>query len=637
VRRGLVARLAIAALTVAAVAVVPGSGVAAVTCAPTTTATGAPWPGGEWRQYGHDYSNTRSQPLEKKIKPTNVTKLTPQWAFAASDNANDGGGFSNTPVVADGCVYLASNTGWVFSINADTGELLWRTKLQGAGQTLVGGVIVGSPTVVNGLVFVGVSMPGAPYLAALDQATGEVLWKTIVETGQPSSFINAGPVYVDGMVLQGFAGFEGNTAVSRGGFAIVDASRDCDTGPVTTCTHPVAGATGGTILAHQHTIPDSLYAKGYRGASFWCTPSYDVATTYAYGCGGNPHSEALEAPNANSLLKIDMDRTRSTFGTIVSHYKGNVDQYYPGLDKQPVCKNFKDETTVLVWSLGCFMFDLDFGGSPNLMRDAGGRLIVGDLQKSGVYHAAYGDTMKAAWKSIVGLPCLSCNGTSGAFDATNIYTLGTPPSQVVSLNRDATPRYKWITPILDLIHYQSVSVANGVVFVMDNIGTLIALDATTGAPLLKRPLSIDAGGLATDAGGSAGVSIARNTVYAAAGEFVVAYKIGNGLPSGELPPPPNVGGGRYVVAGPGSASATYLTPRMFVNAAKPKLTFLNLDLNQHDVDNKVPPGQPKLFDSPLIGTGQTVKVKFYGPLEAGKTYQFYCSLHPNMTGQLIAV
>jgi outer membrane protein assembly factor BamB len=633
-------RVAALMAALAAIVVVPGPGTAAPTCAPTTTTSGDPVPGGEWRWYGHDYSNTRSQPEETTIGTDNVRSLAPSWVFSAADAAPDGGGFSNTPTVADGCVYLSTNTGWVFSLNADTGEQLWATKLAGEGLALVGGVIVGSPTVVNGIVYLGVSQPGAPYLAALDQATGAVLWTTVVETGQPNSFIDAGPLYHDGMILQGFAGYEGNTEVSRGGFAVVDAGRECQTSAVTVCTNPVAGATGGSVLAHQHTIPDDLYAEGYRGASFWCTPSLDVDSGYAYGCGGNPHSEGREAPNANSLLKVDLDRSRPTFGTIVAHYKGNVDQYYPGIDKQPVCENFRDETTVLVWSLGCFMLDLDFGGSPNLFRNAEGRLIIGDLQKSGVYHAAYADDMTGAWQAIVGVPCLSCNGTSGAVDGERIYTVGTPPSQLVGLDREggALP-HQWVTPILDIVHYQSVSTANGVVYVMDNGGFLNAVDAATGVPLLKRPLTLDTGSSATDLGGSAGVSIARNTVYAASGPFVVAYKAGGGGGGGPglpgLPELPGLGGGGRVVAGPGAASATYLTPVAIVQGDAPSLSFLNLDLAQHDVDHRPAPGQPKMFDSPLIGTGQSTAVIFSGPLTPGQ-YEYYCSIHPNMSGTLIA-
>jgi plastocyanin len=41
------------------------------------------------------------------------------------------------------------------------------------------------------------------------------------------------------------------------------------------------------------------------------------------------------------------------------------------------------------------------------------------------------------------------------------------------------------------------------------------------------------------------------------------------------------------------------------------------------------------FRSPLAGTGETVPVTGLENVEAGKTYGFYCSLHPGMKGQLI--
>ena len=485
--------------------------------------------GGEWRTYGGTLDNSRRQDAESTIGATNVSTLGPRWVFDTSKHVpttSSGGAFSNTPTIADGCAYLATNTGWVFAVNADTGERLWRTLLGGRGQTLLGGVIVGSPTVANGIVYVGVSQPGAPYVAALDQNTGHVLWRATVETGQPNALINASPVYVDGMIFQGFAGNEGNTDVSRGGYALVDAGRECDTGATIECPNPVAGATGGQILAHRHTISDEEYAEGYRGASVWCTAAIDPVEKYAYACGGNPHSEALEATYANSLLKIDIDKNRETFGDIVAAYKGNADQYHDGLDDQPVCENFSDETTVLVWSAGCLMLDLDFGSSPNLMRDPEGRTIIGGLQKSGVYHAAHADDMTPAWSSIVGAPCLACNATSPAFDKDRVYVVGTPVSQLFGLSRAGVgPVHQgWVTPIGDGIHYESVSTANGLVYVVDNTGALNVYESTTGVQLLKRPLAVDNGGKAAADVGSQGVSIARNTVYAASGSFVVAYQ-----------------------------------------------------------------------------------------------------------------
>ncbi|HWL66112.1 MAG TPA: PQQ-binding-like beta-propeller repeat protein [Actinomycetota bacterium] len=487
-------------------------------------------PGGEWRSYGHDLSNTRTQPLEKKIDPSNAATLEPKWVFdtAAQDDVPDGGTFQNTPVVADGCMYTSTSSGWAFALNADTGKVLWSTQLVGqGGGSLIGGVIVGSPTVADGMVFLAVSRPGSPYVAALDQDTGQVLWKsTVMTTKKFTAAFNATAVYYKGKIFQGWLGVEGS-GPTRGGYAILDASRTCSDLPNVTCSEPRAGAKGGKILADEWTITDQEYKKGYHGASVWCSAALDPKEQYIYACGGNPHSEGKEARFANSLLKIDGDPSRKTFGQIVDHYKGRPDQYVSGADRQAVCDNFGDETTVVVWSAGCLMLDLDFGASPNLFEDASGRLVVGDLQKAGVYHAVYADHMAPAWQTTVSAPCFSCNATSGAYANGRVFTVGSPPGHVVSIGARGQQegRPQWVSPTHDGIHYQSVSTANGVVYVIDGYGNLNIVEAETGRPLMRRPIGVDVGQPAPDLA-SQGVAIARNRVYAANGQWVVVY----GLP-----------------------------------------------------------------------------------------------------------
>jgi outer membrane protein assembly factor BamB len=486
-------------------------------------------PGGVWRSYGHDLFNTRSQPLEKKIDASNAATLEPKWVFdaTAQDQVLNGGGFQNTPVIADGCLYATSSTGWVFAIDPDRGGLVWATQLVGeGGGALIGGVIVGSPTVEDGMVLVGVSRPGSPYVAALDQDSGRLLWKTtVVATKKFSAVFNAAPIYFKGLIFQGWLGVEGS-GPTRGGYAILDGSKTCRSRAYLTCKANGSG-NGGSILETRWTITDKEYKKGYHGASVWCSAAVDIKDMYVYACGGNPHSEGKEARYANSLLKIDGNPHRKTFGDIVDHYKGRNDQYVSGADRQAVCDNFADETTVLVWSLGCLMLDLDFGASPNLFRDSEGRLLVGDLQKAGVYHAVYTDHMAPAWQATISAPCFSCNATSGAYADGRIYTVGSPPGHVVGIGtkRANEGRLQWTHPLLDGIHYQSVSTANGVVYVIDGFGNLIMIDGATGLPIMRRPISLDAGNNAQDAA-SQGVAIARNRVYAATSSFIVSY----GLP-----------------------------------------------------------------------------------------------------------
>src|SRR5207244_13572931 len=88
--------------------------------------------GGDWRTYGADLANTRNQTHEKVVSAADVPLLTTAWVF--SSVANGGAGdFTGTPIIADGCMYVASTRGWIFAVNADTGRLVWRTKLPYGG------------------------------------------------------------------------------------------------------------------------------------------------------------------------------------------------------------------------------------------------------------------------------------------------------------------------------------------------------------------------------------------------------------------------------------------------------------------------------------------------------------------------
>jgi outer membrane protein assembly factor BamB len=466
--------------------------------------------GGEWRSYGQSLLNQRSQPEETTINPGNAQNLEASFVLTTPDYDPAGGAFSNTPVVADGCLYLATDTGLVIAANADTSEKVWTRKLSGAAPgALVGGVIVGSPVVVNNTVYLGVSRASTPYVAALDQATGAVKWTTTVDTW-PSSFINSSPVYFDGMILQGIAGYEGGPT-ARGAYAIVEAD-DLN-----------GNGTPGEIIEHHYTIEQSEYDAGYRGASIWCSPALDPVTKYAYACGGNPASKKIEHRYSNALLKIDMDRTRSTFGDIVDAYKGDVDQYYPGLDRQPACEMTGDDVVYAAWSATCLQLDLDFGASPNLFTDRTGRTVVGALQKSGVFHAVYTDQMSRAWTSVVGAPCFPCNASSTATDGDSIFAVGTPGGWMMSLT-NANGGFRWVTPTGGGTHFQPASVANGIAYTINNAGILYGMDTATGVPALVKFLPFDANANTIDAG-SAGVAIARNTVYAPQGEFLVAYHL----------------------------------------------------------------------------------------------------------------
>jgi polyvinyl alcohol dehydrogenase (cytochrome) len=455
--------------------------------------------------YGHDLANTRTQAAEHSIGAANAGSLASVWVAKAVDDLG-AGAVDSTPVVADGCVFVTSsvtNAASLFAFNADTGALAWTRSYPGNGLTLVGGAAVGSVAVDHHRVYLLVSEPGDPYAVALDEA-GHQLWGPKRIDGSPHSFVNASAAVYDGKLIAGFSGYEADDHV-RGGYTVFDAA-------------------DGAVLAHRYTIDDTHFKNGEWGASVWATPAVDTATGALYVGTGNPSSRPKESPNADAILKIDVrgrPPTNHTFGDIVAVYHGNPDHYAGPLNQQPACQMAPD-VKYLSWSATCLQLDLDFGGSPNLFRGPDGGLLVGALQKAGVYHAAHADTMAPAWKTIIGGPGTAFNGDSTATDGHAIFAVGAPGGVMAALDRAGG--YQWASPLLDGIHYQSVSTANGVVYTVDGHGFLDAWTAG-GVPLLKHPLSGDAGDSAVNQG-SSGVAIARGTVYVAVNQYLLALRPG---------------------------------------------------------------------------------------------------------------
>ncbi|MFL5899764.1 MAG: PQQ-binding-like beta-propeller repeat protein, partial [Solirubrobacterales bacterium] len=462
---------------------------AAAPCSATTTA------GGDWPAYGHDAANSRDQPAEDLLTPNVVPGLAAKWVFSTA-NTGDGTSFQSTPVASGGCVFVGSTGGVAYGIDAETGSAIWQTKLD-APNPGFGGAIVGAPAVSGRAVIFLVSEADAPYAVALDRSTGKVLWQSAPVVTDPGSYTNASAVVAGGVVFMGFSPAEGDSN-GQGGFALLDAS-------------------SGRVLKVTPTIPPADQARGYAGGGLWSTPAYDPASGYAYIGAGNPDSKQKEHPDTNAILKIDVKRGRPTFGQIVAAYKGNVDQYSEVLQaasQTPVCA--ASDLPGVNYPLddpACGQLDLDFGSAPNLFHDSHGNPLVGDLQKSGVYHVAHAGTMKPAWTALGGLSCAACNAASTAFDGHSIIGVFTPGGVMESLARDDGAR-EWESPIGDGVHYQGTSTAAGVAYTLDGNGFLDAFDTRTGEPLLRRQMALDTGAPMAQLT-SSGVAIAEHTVFVA--------------------------------------------------------------------------------------------------------------------------
>ena len=472
-------------------------------------------PGGDWPTYGHDLANTRHQPQEKKIGRLEAATLQPAWTFS-SEEVGGAGDFSGTPIITGGCMYVGSNDGWVFAVNADTGKLVWKSKIKG-------GSINASVGVTDDAVIANVADVGKPYVAAFDRKNGKILWKTVA-TKQPGSEFYSSPVIFDGLVFSGWSGGaaelgdESDRYRFQGGFVVVDA----DTGKLLKRTY--------TIRPPDASADDPK--DDFAGGAVWASPTIDEKTKFGYVGAGNPFRPQAEHKNTNAILKIDLDLKRPTFGRIVASYKGTPDEYIPGFSDLPCFDIPGNPAPYYPQGIGqCGDLDMDFGSSPNLWTE-GDKTFVGEGQKSGIYHALNADTMKAEWTALVGPPS-AVGGIVGstAVDDSGIYGPITIGGYLWSVDA-ASGLPRWLVPVADGAHWGNpVSVANGVVYTVDVKGFLDAFDAQTGAPVLAYPLWVAGGdGLKATFGG---VSIARNTVYAAVGTlglpggFIHAFRAGD--------------------------------------------------------------------------------------------------------------
>ena len=134
---------------------------------------------------GFDAAHTGFNPYEQTLSPSNVSKLTQAWTYPVV------GGIISSPTVANGVVYVGSLDNSLYALDARSGTKLWSFATRDAIRSLRY-VIHSSPAVANGVVYVG-SLDNSLY--ALDARSGTKLWS--FPTGD---VIISSPTVADGVV-----------------------------------------------------------------------------------------------------------------------------------------------------------------------------------------------------------------------------------------------------------------------------------------------------------------------------------------------------------------------------------------------------------------------------------------------------
>jgi polyvinyl alcohol dehydrogenase (cytochrome) len=241
-------------------------------------------------------NNSRFQTAAQAgISAAEVPRLKLKWAFAFPDTYISNG----QPTVVGGRLFVPSANRRLYSLDAKTGCQYWMFEPDApvrASPTVTS--ITGQRA--RSVAFFG-DRRGTAY--AIDAETAELIWKTHVdETGQ-SAGISAAPAYYDGRLYVPFtAAVEGSVDLktvccrSRGALAALDAA----TGRVLWKTYTILEE---PRITGQNKAGTPIWAPS--GASIWSTPTVDVERKVIYAGTGDNFSDP-PTNTSDAILAFDM-------------------------------------------------------------------------------------------------------------------------------------------------------------------------------------------------------------------------------------------------------------------------------------------------------------------------------------------
>lgn len=320
---------------------------------PMTDVMGSP----RWTDWGIDLSNTRFQPRAMAgMRAQDLPRLKRKWAFGFPGSTHAW----SQPTVAGGRVFVGSQGGHVYALDARTGCTYWSFDAGGATRAAI---VIGDWPGHAGLAYF-TTIPG--WLFALDAQTGLQVWKARVED-HVSTRLTGSPVVYQGRLYVPAASFEEGMSANakytccsfRGSLSAFDAATGTRLWKSLTIDAPLE------VLKRDGTGQEVV---GPAGGSIWSSPVIDPKRKAIYVTTGNGFSGPPQ-PNTDAIVALDLDSGKVRWSRQVA-----PDIFVPGCGSPPGNSN-----------IACPEQngpDADFGSAPILVHLPGHDLIVAG-QKSG--------------------------------------------------------------------------------------------------------------------------------------------------------------------------------------------------------------------------------------------------------------
>jgi alcohol dehydrogenase (cytochrome c) len=239
----------------------------------------------DWPGYNGQTSGSRYSPLAQ-ITARNVARTVPKWIFSLPNTSR----LQVTPVVVNGVMYVTS-ANECYALDAGVGRELWhyqRPRTKGLVGNAAGGINRGV-AVAGDRVFM---VTDHAHLIALNRFTGSLLWETEMADWRQNYNATGAPLAVGGLVVTGTSG--GDEGV-RGFVAAFDQATGKEAWRFWTVPRP------------GEPKADTWQGKGieHPGATTWLTGTYDPELDTVYWPTGNPSPDLIGDDRGGDNLYAD--------------------------------------------------------------------------------------------------------------------------------------------------------------------------------------------------------------------------------------------------------------------------------------------------------------------------------------------
>jgi polyvinyl alcohol dehydrogenase (cytochrome) len=292
-------------------------------CAPESQPYSATFRTPHWTGWGNDVTQHRFQPEEQaQLTPDQVSRLKLKWAFGYP-NAQK---VAAQPTIVNGRLFVGSANGNVYALEAATGCTYWTYN---AGSSVRAAISVDEKT---STLYVG---DQRTRVHAVNAVTGEGVWKTLLDerriltiTGAPT--LSGGVLYVPMTTIEDAAGANPRyeCCKARGALAALDAA----TGTVLWKSSTITAELKPTRKNNQ-----GVQLWGPAGAGIWSSPTVDAKKQRVYVTTGNSTADPVAA-TSDAIIAFDMksgEMLWSYQGTANDGYNVSCDLPYPNRTNCP--------------------------------------------------------------------------------------------------------------------------------------------------------------------------------------------------------------------------------------------------------------------------------------------------------------